>query len=256
MKRLMNKKMLLLVSGLITILLVGYFFLIRTDTVSAPLLDKKPADKTANTSDQPKESPAPAQQLPTFDKTKFSLTDPGSIWVIVNKKRPLPSTYVPTDLTAVAGGQMRSEASVALKNLLDTAKNSDQPLSIISSYRSYNTQKTTYNGWVARDGVAQADTYSARPGHSEHQSGLAVDLGNGTCNLEICFGDTAAGKWLATNAHNYGFIIRYPNGKDNITGYQYEPWHIRYVGAELASELTKASQTMEEFFGLSGEATY
>ncbi len=266
MKRLMNKKILLLVSGLITILLIIYFLFIRIDTASAPLADKKPDVETSQTTEQPKETPpavpaptptpAPTQQPPAFDKTKFSLTEPASIWVVVNKKRPLPSSYVPSDLTAVSGGQIRAEASTNLTNLVTTAKNAGHALSVISSYRSYSTQQTTYNGWVARDGVAQADTYSARPGHSEHQSGLAVDLGNGVCNLEICFGDTTAGKWLAANSSNFGFIIRYPSGKDNITGYQYEPWHLRYVGLELAKELQKTSQTMEEFFGLTNQASY
>jgi D-alanyl-D-alanine carboxypeptidase len=123
-------------------------------------------------------------------------------------------------------------------------------LVMISGYRSYAAQVSTYNGYVAKDGKTAADTYSARPGHSEHQTGWAADLGNGTCDLEICFGDTKSGKWLATHAHEYGFIIRYPLGKEAITGYQYEPWHLRFVGLELSAELFKTGQTMEEFFGV------
>jgi D-alanyl-D-alanine carboxypeptidase len=85
---------------------------------------------------------------------------------------------------------------------------------------------------------------------------LAVDVGNGVCNLELCFGNTNAGKWLANNAHVYGFVIRYPAGKESITGYQYEPWHLRYVGKELASEIFKSKQTLEEFFGLPAAPSY
>jgi D-alanyl-D-alanine carboxypeptidase len=109
-----------------------------------------------------------------------------------------------------------------------------------------------YNGYVAKDGQAAADRYSAKPGTSEHQTGLAMDvcLANSGCSLEQAFGDTPAGKWVAANAHKYGFIVRYLPGKDAITGYEYEPWHLRYVGIELATELQRNNKTMEEFFGL------
>lgn len=252
----MNKKALVALSTLITIFVVVYFIFIYRESASAPVSDQKQVTSAVELKPAETKTPEPVVQLPTFDKNMYSLTEPSSIWVVVNKKRPLPSSYVPGDLTPVLGGQMRTEAGNALKNLVNSAKNNGHDLSIISSYRSYNTQSSTYNGYVAQDGAAKADTYSARPGHSEHQSGLAVDLGNGVCNLEICFGDTSAGKWLASTAPNFGFIVRYPAGKDNITGYQYEPWHVRYVGVELAKELQKAGQTMEEFFNLENAPTY
>lgn len=185
-----------------------------------------------------------------FDAKKYSIDDPTSTWVVVNKKRPLQASYVPDDLTAASGTQMRAEAAQALQQLLQESLKNGHPLQTISAYRSYEIQAVTYNNYVARDGVAQADAYSARPGYSEHQTGLAVDLGNGTCDLEICFGDTPAGKWLAANAHEHGFIIRYQNGKNEITGYQYEPWHLRYTGKELSKELYTTGQALEEFFGL------
>lgn len=175
---------------------------------------------------------------------------------MVNKKHALPSSYAPV-LSSVSGGQIRPEANASLASLLKDASDSGNQMYIISSYRSYSNQQSTYGAYVARDGVAQADTYSARPGHSEHQTGLALDLGNGTCNLEICFGDTNAGKWLAQNAYKYGFIIRYPNDKTNITGYQYEPWHIRYVGIDLSTEMhVNNIETLEEFFGINGGPIY
>lgn len=186
-----------------------------------------------------------------LNKSRYSTSDPNSLWVIVNKVSTLPSGYAPTDLLkTVGGGQMRTEASEAVNKLLQAASTNGTPLNVLSAYRSYATQVTTYNGFVAQDGQAAADTYSARPGHSEHQTGWAVDLGNGTCDLEICFGETPAGKWLAAHAHQYGFVIRYLPGKEAITGYQYEPWHIRYVGIDLATELHTTGQTMEEFFGV------
>lgn len=217
------------------------------------LIDKK-ADAPDKTDQQNNttqtESPAPV--APVFDKAKYSIDDPASIWVIVNKKRPLPSSYAPNDLV----GQLRSEPSGKLQELLAAAAANGASMRILSGYRSYATQNSTYNAYVAKDGQAAADRYSARPGHSEHQTGLAADLGNGTCDLEICFGTTVAGKWLAANAHTYGFTISYPESKEAITGYQYEPWHIRYVGIELASELKKANQTLGEFFGLPATPSY
>lgn len=188
-----------------------------------------------------------------FDKTKYSIDDPTSIWVVVNKKRPLPNEYAPKDLSEYG---LRAEASDALSNLLSAANKEGMAMRILSAYRSQSTQARTYNAYVAKDGEAKADTYSARPRYSEHQTGWAADLGNGNCDLEICFGTTTAGKWLKANAASFGFIIRYPDGKTPITGYQYEPWHVRYVGKELASELQKTGQTLEEFFGLPPAPTY
>lgn len=187
-----------------------------------------------------------------FDKSQHSLEDPGSIWVVVNKKRPLPDSYAPNDLD----GDIRREPAKKLEELLKAAQNDGYSLYRISGFRSQENQTLTYNSYVSRDGQAQADTYSARPRHSEHQTGLAIDLGSGTCDLEACFGHTSAGKWLASNAHKYGFIIRYLKGKENITGYQYEPWHLRYVGIDLATELHKSGQTMEEFFNLPPAPNY
>jgi len=121
----------------------------------------------------------------------------------------------------------------------------------LSGYRSYSTQVTVYNNEVANYGQAVADSESAKPGTSEHQTGLAVDVGGGGCGIEDCFGTTAEGKWLAANAYNYGFIVRYTAAKQSITGYRAEPWHIRYIGSELSQEMHKENiTTLEEFFSL------
>ena len=131
-------------------------------------------------------------------------------------------------------------------------------LRMISGYRSYDTQVSVYGGFVANYGQAFADTTSARPGHSEHQTGLSVDFdGADGCILDTCFGETAAGLWLAEHAAEYGFTERYPAGLEHITGYMYEPWHYRYVGAELALELqAQGILTLEEFFGLPAAPDY
>jgi D-alanyl-D-alanine carboxypeptidase len=108
-------------------------------------------------------------------------------------------------------------------------------------------------------GKAVADSQSARPGYSEHQTGLAVDVEptSRKCEVEACFGDTPEGKWVAANAHKFGFIIRYPKNMQSVTGYIYEPWHIRYVGKELAGEMHKQNiATLEQFFGLEAAPDY
>lgn len=194
-----------------------------------------------------------------FDKNRFSLEDPASLWVVVNKKRPLPSDYEPNNLIAAGNGELlRSDAAKNLGKLRAAAAADGVYLRAISGYRSYQSQTNLYNSYVASDGQKNADTYSARPGHSEHQTGLGVDLGNsdGYCDLDVCFGDTAGGQWLAKHAHEFGFITRYLPGKDSVTGYQPEPWHMRYVGKGLAREINKADITMEEFFGLPPASDY
>jgi zinc D-Ala-D-Ala carboxypeptidase len=148
--------------------------------------------------------------------------------------------------------QFSAQATEDLKKMFEAAANDGVELVFGSGYRSYELQKQFYDSYVAQDGQEAADRYSARPGTSEHQTGLTVDITSpsGQCHLEICFEDMPEGQWLKANAHTYGFIIRYLDGKEHITGYQYEPWHLRYVGEDLATELHDSGETMEEFFGL------
>jgi D-alanyl-D-alanine carboxypeptidase len=193
-----------------------------------------------------------------FNKNRYSIDSPSSLWVIVNKNRPLPGGYVPSRLIAAGNGELLSrDAAQDLSKLIRAAAIDGVYLRAISGYRSYDAQTSIYNSFVAQDG-SKADNYSARPGHSEHQTGLGVDLGNsdGSCDLDVCFANTAGGRWLARNAHKFGFIIRYLEGKQAITGYQAEPWHLRYAGKELAAELQKSGQTMEEFFMLPPAPSY
>jgi zinc D-Ala-D-Ala carboxypeptidase len=209
------------------------------------------------------------KQVSGFNKQQYSLTDPASIWIIVNKQHPLrPSNYIPADLTtpnvplASPGAdnmKMRTVTATALMQMFAAAKQSNLNLRVDSAYRSYAYQQTLYTRYVQTSGQAVADQESARAGYSEHQTGLAVDIGatSGTCSLEQCFSTTPEGGWLAANAHQYGFILRYPADKTTITGYEYEPWHFRYVGVVLSQEMySEHIATLEEFFNITGGATY
>jgi zinc D-Ala-D-Ala carboxypeptidase len=185
--------------------------------------------------------------------------NPESIPVLVNKQNKLPDNYNPTDLVYtdipfVSGvtnekRKMRKEAAVAVNQLFAGAKAEGISLLGVSAYRSHATQTTLFNYYVNRDGYEKARTYSALPGTSEHETGLSIDVtgGNGKCAAEDCFGGTKQAAWLEQHAAEYGFIIRYPQGKESITGYQYEPWHLRYVGKEIALEIMKKGITLEEY---------
>ena len=247
-----SKKLTITISIIIVLALGGF--------VAAWLLDRD-GDKVVETQDtvttvtdrtsEPEE--------PAFDKQQFSLSDPTSIWIVSNKQRPLdPRDYAPSDLVSVGNGQrLRSEAASALTELFDAASSAGYTLRPLSGYRSYSTQVAVYQSEVNAYGRAVADTQSARPGTSEHQTGLAIDIGGGGCGIEDCFGDTEEGKWVAANAYKYGFIIRYPEGKQNVTGYRYEPWHVRYVGKDLSIEMNRQGiLTLEEFFGLPAAPDY
>lgn len=159
--------------------------------------------------------------------------------LIANKTYALPSTY---------GKGLTSETQNAFNKMKADANKQGLHLWIASGYRSYYDQKYIYNNYVKNDGQKIADTYSARAGHSEHQSGLAFDLNT----ISDSFAFTNEGKWVNDNCYKYGLIIRYPKGKDNITGYMYEPWHLRYVGVELATKLYNNGSwsTVEEYFGI------
>lgn len=205
----------------------------------------------------------------TFNKSAYSTTDPTSIWVVVNKQHPLnPKTYVPSDLVTPnvpvrepgdPTMQVRAVTATALEQMFAAAKSQGLNLQLSSGYRSYDYQNSTYNGYVQAQGQAAADAASARPGYSEHQTGLAADIEpvSRQCELDQCFANLPEGKWLAANAYLYGFIIRYTQADQSITGYEYEPWHVRYVGVALATELDKEGvTTLEQFFDITGGETY
>ncbi|WP_337982908.1 M15 family metallopeptidase [Lysinibacillus sp. C5.1] len=163
--------------------------------------------------------------------------------LLANKKYPLPSTFAPGE---------NPEARQALNKMLAQAKQQGFNLVAFSGYRSYEYQTTLYNNYVKRDGQAAADRYSARPGFSEHQTGLAFDIGEvGKEDLWLTeeFGETPAGKWLFEHAAEYGFILRFPQNKEHLTGYMYESWHYRYVGIDIAKKMKDQNVTLEEYLG-------
>lgn len=178
-------------------------------------------------------------------------------YLIANKTYALPSDFVPTDPNNSLEGVEYSFDTFdtatweAWKELQAAADAEGLYLYIGSGYRSYSCQEGLYNNYVSRDGKAAADTYSARAGYSEHQTGLCFDLNSVT----DAFADTAEGKWVHDNCWKYGLILRYPKGKSDITGYKYESWHLRYVGKELAEKLYNGGDwiTMEEYFGLTSK---
>lgn len=182
----------------------------------------------------------------------LSVEELSSEKVVVNKKHKLPDGYVP-ELVMVDNQWLRASAADAYRALADAARSAGFTPTLISAYRSYQTQEKVYQQYVSQSGQSQADMFSARPGHSEHQTGLALDIDDGGgCALELCFAERPLGRWLKENAVNYGFIIRYPEGKETITGYQYEPWHLRYVGTEVAQKIASSGKTMEEYFNVVG----
>lgn len=156
--------------------------------------------------------------------------------LVVNKSYPLSSLYDPGGLTE----ETQNSFNIMQKECSELGLN----IYISSGYRSYLYQSNLYNRYVERDGEVAANTYSAKPGHSEHQTGLAFDLNT----INDAFGYTDEGKWIKDNCHLYGFIVRYPEGKQEITGFKYEPWHLRYVGIELATHLYQNNLTLEEYF--------
>ncbi|MGR0219080.1 M15 family metallopeptidase [Agromyces sp. ZXT2-6] len=205
----------------------------------------------------PEVTPTPEPVVPAFDMAARSIDDPASIWVVVDKLRPLqPAEYEPADLVPVPVAHtweplLRQEAADAVVAMFGAAsQEAGLALASNSAYRSFGAQQNIYVG---------DDELTARPGFSEHQTGLAIDIGpeSGVCALDVCLADTPEGQWLRDNAHRFGFIMRYPPDKQAVTGYQFEPWHFRYVGTELAAEMrTRGITTLEEFFGLPAAPVY
>lgn len=241
-------------------LVIGGLLLALIGIVLFQITLKHPPDKYIPAPELQTE--AQNSQTATFDKKSHSLTDPASSWVIVNRQRPLRPDHQPPDLVnpnvlkrtdkPPEELQLRREAAAQLELLFREAQQAGVPLMLGSGFRSYSLQAFYYENYVKTAGQTEADRVSARPGTSEHQAGLAADISgpSGQCYLESCFETQPEAIWLAQHAQDYGFIIRYPKGKEAITGYSYEPWHVRYVGKELAQEISRRQTTLEEFFGV------
>ena len=175
------------------------------------------------------------------------------ITILVNKYNYLKEDYIPDNLESInldyarSGMQLVKEAKDSYEAMAKEAKKENLTLVAMSSYRSYEYQEKLYNNYVKIDGVEKADTYSSRPGFSEHQTGLSVDIYDGKGNYEE-FDKTKEFEWLQKNGYKYGFILRFPKGKEYLTGYDYESWHYRYVGTKIATYIHDNDLTFEEYY--------
>ncbi|MEE0945497.1 MAG: M15 family metallopeptidase [Acutalibacteraceae bacterium] len=163
--------------------------------------------------------------------------------LVVNKTYGVPKDY---------GTGLLPECEEAFKRLVAAAKKDGVDIWISSGFRSYEKQRQFYVGYCNKDGKEKADTYSARPGYSEHQTGLGIDI-NSASTVKYQGIYKTVGEWIAENCYDYGFIVRYPKGKEAITGYQYEPWHIRYMGEELALDIKESGLCLEEYLGITSQ---
>lgn len=240
------------ISIVISILIVSLIFIVGWSNPEQEISKKSLSNANRNEE----------KQTSTENKKKTdAMTSPDDIAFLVNKEYRLPENYVPNDLVypdvpflfneKIEKRQMRKEPAEALKKMFEAAKLDGIHLAGVSGYRSEATQTVLYNNYVRKDGVEEADRYSARPGHSEHQTGLSIDVSGitGEFAVDDKFANTEEAQWLDKHAHEYGFIIRFPKGKEDITGYKYEPWHIRYVGKEIATEIYEKDITLEEYYG-------
>ena len=207
------------------------------------------------------ETPEEVQPEPTMnpeDDAKFYNAE--SLLILANKKHKLPNQYEPADLTEpdvrirLDGIRVREVMVNDLTAMFDAAEEEEIYLVLGSGYRSDEEQQSIYDEYVERLGQENADQISSKAGYSEHQTGLAIDIYNDdpTYDLSDEFVNTDAGKWLAEHAHEYGFILRYPQGAEEITGFAYEPWHYRYVGKEEAEKIHASGKCFEEYYGLKG----
>jgi len=195
---------------------------------------------------------------PTNDDPSV-IENPYEVLALVNKEHTLPEDYVPHDLVIpdvrfpftedLPKKQLREIAAEALEELFAAGDEAGMDLFAVSGYRSYERQDAIFAANVDEHGEEAANTFSAKPGESEHQSGLTMDITSPEVDYDLTteFGETEEGKWVKEHASDFGFIIRYPEEKEDITEYQYEPWHLRYVGKKAAKEIMKNDLTLEEY---------
>lgn len=262
------KRFIIFMMSLIFVCTIFLCWLLRPKTVSnSPTVTKNPNTdyEYNNVNENDQEDSLLPEDLESIitEQTHAPLNvTPESTSVLVNRDHLLPSTYVPKNLVVPKikfvyyfysdKRKMRKDAADAIVKLFNAAKKDGITLVGVSGYRSYKRQQEIYKRNVKSKGKDATDTVSAIPGSSEHQTGLAMDVSAKSANYQLkkSFADTKEGKWLAKHCHEYGYIIRYPEDKPKVTGYTYEPWHIRYVGEDIATHLYKNALTLEEFYGV------
>ena len=255
----MKKRVILTVIAAVLCGLVPLYFLVqRAAAPTAPANTQTEEQKPPVT--QPKNIILSLPGATPIEARVEDYNNPASNWILVSKDYPLVQPqYKAADLVIITSvktrpGKSAEERSLRavlvedLNAMFADAASAGHDFMISSGFRSYTTQASLYNSYVASSGDAAANTFSAKPGQSEHQTGLSFDirLSSGACYLDVCFGNMPAGQWLAANAPSYGFIIRYPADKTAVTKYQYEPWHLRYVGRPLAGALKQSGLTLDE----------
>ncbi len=218
---------------------------------TATATTEAPTTEPTQTSTVAPSSPAATATRPPTTTGGFIAINCRDILAPADKQHRMSSDCVPPGLRTVAGSgqQLRGDAADALEKMFADAEKEGLELIAVSGYRSYQTQESTYAYNVATYGQAEADRTSAKPGHSEHQLGTVMDVSTPSIGgeLETNFGDTDEGEWVAKNGHKYGFVISYPEGKEAITGYSYEPWHIRWFGPETAGKIMSSGLTIKEY---------
>lgn len=203
-----------------------------------------------DSSDQPQADPNHEKELKEAESKGLLL--------LVNKQHPVSPDYMPEDLREIRDfvpdrspetRYMRAEAADAFHNMVEQAAQDGVEIKMTTAYRSYGFQKLLFDSYVEKQGEEKANTFSAKPGQSEHQTGLAIDVSSPSVDYQLSddYGKTEEGKWVADHAYRFGFILRFPEGKEDITGYQYEPWHLRYVGHYVAKEIHDQDLTLEEY---------
>ncbi|MED4070469.1 D-alanyl-D-alanine carboxypeptidase [Priestia endophytica] len=248
--------------GRLFLLFFLFFILAIVLIVAFNFQKEEPTDiKTSEQKEEKKREPAFPALSETIDQKVQGvsvISNPNSLLLVVNKKRSLPEGFVPQNLVVpnvefsfsgeAEKKYLRQEAAEALEKLFAEGEKEGIKLYAVSGYRSYDRQITVFNQHVQEYGEVETKKVSAVPGTSEHQTGLAIDVSSQSANFLLTeqFGETEEGKWLKENAYKQGYIIRYPKGKEEETGYSYEPWHIRYVGKEHAAYLYKQGLTLEE----------
>jgi D-alanyl-D-alanine carboxypeptidase len=228
----------------------------------SPAESSEPAESTEpSSSETPETAPAETQTPePTYNPADDDIDSLKSVTRIVSPSRKIDASYVPDhlrkpDIPAIDDANqnlLRDDAATALEKMNAAAKKAGFELYLVSGYRSYEFQQKLYDYWVKQKGKAYADELDSHPGGSEHQLGLACNLGtvDKNCELKACFADTEAYQWLLDHSWEYGFIERYPKDKQNITGITYSPWNFRYVGTDAAKRIYESGLTMEEYYGL------
>lgn len=232
-----------------------------SDQAAAGADTTSPAGSPSAAETSPPSSPTPSPTpSPEPEPASEASWDPDSIHVLVNRQNPLdPPEYEPEDLVypevpfygPESAMQVRQEAAEALEELFAAGEDEGMYLGLVSAYRSFDYQRQIYAARHAEVGTEATDLYMSRPGYSEHQTGLAADvisIANPDCMLGECFADTPEGQWVAENAHEHGFVIRYLEDMEDVTGYPYEPWHLRYVGEETATEVHAEGLTLEQYW--------